>query len=76
MIGVWNGKWQKIMVQRDQICDPTTRIHLHSSLVEEECWAKLKGGKLYEYQCQREGITVTVVDVEAVMAEGSGAASA
>lgn len=65
MVGVWNGKWQKIMVQRDQTCDPTTRILYPSPLVIEECLAQLKGGKLYEYECQREGITVTVVGVEA-----------
>ncbi|MGR3279528.1 hypothetical protein ACSYAD_31160 [Acaryochloris marina NIES-2412] len=66
MIGVWNSGNQRVLVQRDQKCDQSKRILQHSPLVKEACLEKLEGGKLYRYECQREGITVTIVGVEAV----------
>ena len=66
MIGVWNSGNQRILVQRDQRCDQSRRILQHSLLVGKECLEKLEGGKLYRYECQREGITVTIVGVEAI----------
>lgn len=69
MIGVWNSVNQRVLVQRDQRCDQSRRILQHSLLVGKECLEKLEGGKLYRYKCQREGITVTIVGVEAVESE-------
>ncbi|WP_249370244.1 hypothetical protein [Acaryochloris marina] len=69
MIGVWNSGNQRILVQRDQRCDQSRRILQHSLLVKEACLEKLEGGKLYQYECQREGITVTIVGAEAIVSE-------
>ncbi|ABW31559.1 hypothetical protein [Acaryochloris marina] len=69
MIGVWNSENQRVLVQRDQRCDQSRRILQHSPLVKEACLEKLEGGKLYRYQCQREGFTVTIVGVEVVEGE-------
>lgn len=69
MIGVWNSDKQRVMVQRDRRCDQSRRILQHSPLVKEGCLEKLEGGKLYRFECQREGIMVTIVDAEAVESE-------
>ncbi|NJN24468.1 MAG: hypothetical protein HC810_08885 [Acaryochloridaceae cyanobacterium RL_2_7] len=69
MIGVWRADKQRILIQRDQSRDPEIRIRQHSPLVHEDCLEKLEGGKLYRFMCKREGITVTVVGVEAIVSE-------
>lgn len=66
LIGVWNADKQRVLVQRDQKLDNNRRILQHSPLVSEDCLGKLEGRKLYRFECQREGSTVTVVGVEAV----------
>ncbi|MGR3279198.1 hypothetical protein ACSYAD_29460, partial [Acaryochloris marina NIES-2412] len=67
LIGVWNADKQRVLVQRDWRCDQRRRILQHSPLVREECLEQLEGGKLYRFKCQREGITVVIVDVEAIV---------
>ena len=69
LIGVWNSANKRVLVQRDQKFDPRRRILQHSLLVTDECLEKLEGGKLYRFECQREGVTVIVVDVEAMVNE-------
>ena len=69
LIGVWNADKQRVWVQRDQKLDNNRRILQHSPLVSSDCLEKLKGRKLYRFECQREGITVTIVGVEAVTSE-------
>ena len=70
MIGVWNAGKQRVMVQRDERCDPSRRILQHSPLVKEGCLEKLEGGKLYRFECEREGIMVTIVSAEAFENQG------
>lgn len=69
VIGVWNFEKKRILVQRNRKIDTSRRILQHSPLVKEICLEKLEGGKLYRFECQREGITVTIVGVEAVVSE-------
>ncbi|UJB72797.1 hypothetical protein HRE53_29790 (plasmid) [Acaryochloris sp. 'Moss Beach'] len=69
LIGVWNAHKQRVLVQRDQKVDNNRRILQHSPLISEECLEKLEDRKLYRFECQRKGVTVTVVGVEAVMSE-------
>lgn len=66
LIGVWRADKQRVLIQRDQKLDPEIHIHQHSPLVSEACLEKLEDGKLYEFTCQKDGITVTVVGVEAI----------
>jgi|GEM_PF-4299584 len=66
VIGVWNLEKQRIFVQRDRKIDTRRRILQHSPLIQEDCLEKLEGGKLYRYNCERKGITVTVVGVVAM----------
>ena len=69
LIGVWNSGNKRVLVQRDQKFDPSRRILQHSPLVTDKCLEKLEGGKLYRFECQRQGVMVTVVDVETVEGE-------
>ena len=63
LIGVWRADKQRVLIQRDQERDPEIHIRQHSPLVSEDCLEKLKDGKLYEFTCHRDGVTVTVVAV-------------
>ncbi len=56
-------------MQRDQQLDPNRRIFQHSPLISEKSLEKLEDRKLYRFECQREGVMVTVVDVEAMANE-------
>ncbi|ABW33068.1 hypothetical protein [Acaryochloris marina] len=63
LIGVWRADKQRVLIQRDQERDPEIHIRQHSPLVSEDCLEKLKDGKLYEFICHRDGVTVKVVAV-------------
>ena len=63
LIGVWRADKQRVLIQRDQERDPEIHIRQHSPLVREDCLEKLKDGKLYEFTCHRDGVTVKVVAV-------------
>lgn len=58
-----------MLVQRERKQDSNRRILRLSPLVLEDCLEKLEGRKLYHFECQREGSTVTVVGVEALESE-------
>lgn len=63
LIGVWRADKQRVLIQRDQERDPEIHIRQHSPLVREDCLEMLKDGKLYEFICHRDGVTVKVVAV-------------
>lgn len=63
LIGVWRADKQRVLIQRDQERDPEIHIRQHSPFVSEDCLRELEDGKLYEFACQRDGITVTVVGI-------------